>query len=291
LETNPGDDGLTVTSATHLSGPYSISDVMAQTIFSESLATRPGFIAYTYVSYNLVYGLYQDLGEVFVEPYLTPTRQFADETLNLNEYDAELVRLLNENNAILADILQDSITDAIQSGDPTAPINMAMADNDTYDWAPEAPTLIYYCTQDEQVPFRNAILADSVMRANGATNIVLDTGGPLTHGGCVIPALTRTLDFWKQQRWPVSTPGDVAARPDVSIAPNPVAAGTKLRIDGLATARHTYVLYDTRGRQVTSGYTTADGYLRLPLHLNRGLHVLRVGLEDGTSVVRRVVIR
>lgn len=291
LETNPGDDDLTVTAATHLSGPYSVSDVMAQTIFSESLATLPGYIAYTYVSYNFVYSLYQDLGEVFVEPYLAPTRQFASEELSLDEYNAELVRLLADNNAILADILQDSVVEAIRTGDPTAPINVALADNDTYDWAPVAPTLLYYCTQDEQVPFRNAILADSVMRANGSTNVVLETGGPLTHGGCVIPALTRTLEFWGEQRWPVSTPGAVVARPDVSIAPNPVTAGTKLRIDGLITARHTYVLYDTSGRQVTSGNTTADGYLRLPAHLGRGLHVLRVGLEDGTSVVRRVVVR
>lgn len=291
IETNPGDDDLTVTAAAHLSGPYSISDVMAQTIFSEELATLPGYIAYTYVSYNFVYGLYQDLGEVFVEPYLAPTRQFASEEISLDEYNAELVRLLSDNNAILADILQDSIVEAIRLGDPTAPINVALADNDTYDWAPVAPTLLYYCTLDEQVPFRNAILADSVMRTNGSTSVVLENGGARTHGGCVIPAITRTLDFWRQFAWPVSTRGGVVSRPDVSLAPNPVAAGSELRIEGLLTARHQYVLYDPSGRQVTSGSTTAEGQLQLPTHLGRGLHVLRVGLEDGSSVVRKVVVR
>jgi len=39
LQTNPGDDDLEVTAATHLSGPYSISEVMAGTLFSEGLAT------------------------------------------------------------------------------------------------------------------------------------------------------------------------------------------------------------------------------------------------------------
>jgi hypothetical protein len=50
LETNPTDDGVEVAAATHLSGPYSISEVMAGTLFAEELATLPGYIAYTYVS-------------------------------------------------------------------------------------------------------------------------------------------------------------------------------------------------------------------------------------------------
>jgi len=291
LETNPGEDGLTVTAASHLSGPYSISDVMAQTLFSDNLSTLPGYIAYTYVSYNYVYGIYDDLGEVFVEPYLAPTRRFAAEEISLEAFNAELFRLLEANDAILADILQDSVVDQIRSGDLSFPINAALADNNTYDWAPEAPTLIYYCTQDEQVPFRNAILADSVMRANGSTNVVLESGGALDHSGCVRPALIRTLEFWRQFAWPVSTGGAVTARPDISLSPNPVSGGSELHVEGLSGTRRLYVLYDAGGRQVASGSTTTAGRLRLPSHLARGLHVLRVGLSEGTSVVRRVIIK
>jgi pimeloyl-ACP methyl ester carboxylesterase len=292
LQLNPGDDDLEVTAASHLSGPYSISEVMASTLFSEGLATLPGYIAYTYVSYNSVYGLFDSLGQAFVQPYLPLVESFASEDLSLGDFNDQLTQMLIDNNAILADILQDSVRQVLASGDPTAPINMALADNDTYDWAPTAPTLIYYCTEDEQVPFRNAIIADSVMRSNGSTSVVLETGGPRTHGGCVVPAISRTLEFWEQyaERTPLSL-GVPVTRPDVTLAPNPVLAGDQLRLTGISNTALPYHLYDPSGRQVTGGTTNTDGTLQLPNHLARGLHVLRIGLEDGTSLVRRVMVK
>jgi hypothetical protein len=291
IQTNPADDGLVVTAASHLSGPYSISEVMANTLFSEGLATLPGYIAYTYVSYNSVYGLYDSLAQAFVPPYLPAIDSFAREQLSLGDFNTRLTQLLIDNNAPLADILQDSVRQVLAEGDPAAPINMALADNDTYDWAPTAPTLIYYCTEDEQVPFRNAIIADSVMRANGSTSVLLETGGARDHGGCVVPALTRTIEFWElyAERIPLSL-GNPVARPDVLLAPNPIAAGGLLRLNGLSSSVLPYHLYDTSGRQIVSGSTTTDGTLRLPEHLTRGLHLLRIGLEDGTSLVRRVMV-
>ncbi len=291
IETNPGDDGLVVTSATHLSGPYSISEVMAGTLFAEDLATLPGYIAYTYISYNSVYSIYDSLGQVFVPPYLAPIDSFAREQLSLAVFNARLDTLLRQNNAVLADILQDSVRAVLAAGDPDEPIVMALKDNDTYDWAPVAPTLIYYCTEDEQVPFRNAIIADSVMRANGSTSVVLETGGARTHGGCVIPAATRTISFWQQYQnvFPVSL-GDPVRRPDISLAPNPVRAGALLQLNGLPVSNQPYVWYDPAGRTVARGQTTANGQLRVPDQLRRGLYLLRFGLEDGTTAVRKVII-
>jgi len=289
LETQPVE-GIEVTSATHLSGPYSISDVMVNTVFSEELATLPGYIAYTYVSYNYVYGLYEDLGEVFLPPYLGITQQFADETLSLDEYNTRLTTLLADNDAMLADIFQDSIRQALESGDPANPINIATADNDTYDWAPTAPTLIYYCTRDEQVPNRNAILADSVMRANGSTALTLESGGALTHTGCVQPAMRRTLEFWEPLQMIVTSLGEPVARPELRVAPNPVRAGDELRLMGFRDGALPYALYDATGRVAAGGILTESGVVSLPGHLARGLHVLRVGLLDGTSVVRKIIV-
>ncbi|MEM9928951.1 MAG: T9SS type A sorting domain-containing protein [Bacteroidota bacterium] len=292
LETNPGEDDLVVTSATHLSGPYSISEVMVSTLFAEELATLPGYIAYTYISYNSVYGVYDSLGQVFVDPYLPAVDSFANELTSLSEFNARLDTLLRQNDAILADILQDSVRAVIASGDPTEPINVALADNDTYDWAPVAPTLIYYCTEDEQVPFRNAIIADSVMRANGSTNVLLETGGARDHGGCVTPAALRTIDFWKQFQnvTPVSL-GTPVNQPNLSLAPNPIRAGAELQLNGLPFAQQQYHIYDATGRAVTHGTTSSQGTLALPAQLQPGLHVLRVGLADGTSVVRKVIVK
>lgn len=291
IATNPGDDGLTVTSATYLSGPYSISEVMVGTIFQEGNATLPGYIAYTYISYNYVYDLFDSLAQAFVPPYLEPIQRFADQEITLAVFNEELDNLLMDNGAQFNAIFQDSIREILRTGDPTQPINMALADNDTYDWAPEAPTLIFYCTADEQVPFRNAILADSVMRANGSTSVVLESGGPLNHGGCVIPAITRTIQFWDEYAEIISSLGVPVERPELTLSPNPVRAGGELQIDGLDTAELPFALYDASGRVVIEGVTNSTARIRLPNNLHSGLHVLRLGLADGTSVVRRVVVR
>ena len=291
IATNPGDDGLVVTSATHLSGPYSISEVMVSTIFQEGNATLPGYIAYTYISYDYVYNLFDSLAQAFVPPYLDPIQRFADQEITLTVFNEELDNLLMANGAQFNAIFQDSIREVLRSGDPTHPINMALADNDTYDWAPEQPTLIFYCTADEQVPFRNAILADSVMRANGSTSVVLESGGPLNHNGCVIPAMTRTIQFWDEYAEIVSSLGAPVERPELTLSPNPVHPGGALQINGLETSELPFVLYDASGREVVRGSTNSTSRIRLPNRLRSGLHVLRIGLADGTSVVRRVVVR
>ncbi|MEL6276624.1 MAG: hypothetical protein AAFU03_16110, partial [Bacteroidota bacterium] len=50
IESNPGDDGLEVTAAAHLSGPYSISGVMKEIITENQAVTFPGYLAQTYIS-------------------------------------------------------------------------------------------------------------------------------------------------------------------------------------------------------------------------------------------------
>ncbi|MBT8233067.1 MAG: T9SS type A sorting domain-containing protein, partial [Bacteroidia bacterium] len=84
--------------------------------------------------------------------------------------------------------------------DPDHPLSIALADNDTFDWAPSAPTNLYYCVGDDQVTFENAILASQVMNDNGAAavnGIRIDTDNNLLdHGGCVSGAATGALFFF-----------------------------------------------------------------------------------------------
>lgn len=292
IATNPGDDSLTVTAATYLSGPYSISEVMLSTLFSEDLITLPGYIAYTYVSYNFVYGLYDDLSQVFVEPYLTPILSFANQESSLSEFNIELETLLVDNQAMLGAIFRDSILQILEARDESSEIIQALIENDTYDWAPEAPTLLYYCTEDEQVPFRNAILADSVMRSNGSTSVLLEAGGALTHRDCVFPAVERTIEFFKTYANVTPTSlGVVTDAPEVNVAPNPVAAGSTITVQGLTSGPNPFILYDFSGRQILNGATRADGSITLPRSVPKGPAILRIGQPGGTSVVRRLIVK
>lgn len=291
LSTNPVE-GLDVKAAAHLSGPYSISEVMLNTLFDDDLVTLPGYIAYTYISYNYVYGLYDDLGDAFVGPYLPLIRSFANNDISLNLFNQQLEAELQQTGDPLSAIFQDSVLQILQERDTSNAIIKALIDNDTYDWAPPETTLIYYCTEDEQVPNENAFLADSVMRANGSVSVALQSGGALDHRSCVDPAFGLALSVFTAlvETEPMSI-GEVVDRPDVTVSPNPATAGTTIHIRGESLLSLPFRIYDTAGRLVADGETSSNSRIDLPGKLSNGLFILRLDLGDGTSVVRRIVVR
>ena len=288
----PGDT-LTVTAASHLSGPYSISEVMREATLSEGQPTLPGYIVYTYISYDNVYGLYDSLGSAFVQPYLDVIKQYNAEEIDGGEFNQRLSSLLEENDDRLIDMFQDSIRTQIETNDDNSATIQALRDNDTYDWAPEAPTLLYYCTADEQVPFRNSILADSVMRANGSVTVNLQNGGARSHTECAPFALFATLTLFSQYATiePTTAVGQAIELPKFSISPNPASSGNEIRLNGLPQGRFHYALYDVSGRALAQGQLGNEGVIRTSTSLQSGLHLLRITLPNGDFAVRKLVVR
>ena len=296
IQENPGSDSLVVTAGAHLSGPYSISDVMRKASLADTMATLPGYIVYTYISYDTVYGLYDSLQEVFMPEYIDLVQDFADEAINLDSFNRALDTLLSQRDETIADVFQDSIRQQLEVNDTSSQIIQALRRNDTYQWAPEAPTLLYYCTRDEQVPFQNALLADSVMTALGSTTVELGTGGALTHGGCVIPALQATLGFFNQYAvaQPVipSSVGTPIVLPDFILSPNPVRAGAQVQLNGLAQATsYRYAVTDLNGRVLQQGVLGSSRSLPLRADLGAGLHLLRIVQPDGNFTVGKLMVR
>ncbi|THH41923.1 T9SS type A sorting domain-containing protein [Neolewinella litorea] len=293
LQEMPAGDDLTVTAGAHLSGPYSISDVMRRATLAESASIFPVFIVGTYLSYDKIYGLYQSLDQLFVPPYLEVILSYEEEETDLETFNADLVQLLQERGETVADVFQDSIRTQLEEDDPDSRIIQALRANDTYRWAPEAPTLLFYCTEDEQVPFENAILADSVMTELGSTSVVLESGGPRGHGQCVLPSVEATLAFFEQfaRREPATSIGRPVELPAFGVSPNPVRPGGQLQLSGLPADGCTYEMYDAGGRMLQRGNVPVDGSIPLLASDRRGLFLLRVTLPTGDFAVRRVVVR
>lgn len=286
------DGALQVTAAAHLSAPFNIDPPSPLLLaLTDVPPVALSFFTHTLISYNRVYGLYGNgsVDSLFVEPYLTEANRFLAEEIDLYAFGNELATLLQTNNAVVAEMFVDQFTADILDDAP-ALINAYNA-NDVYDWAPQSPTLIYYCNADETVAPANSILADMTMRANGATGIVLEDGGDLNHGDCATPAALRALAFFQAEAntYPVSI-GTPASRPELKLVPNPVAAGYTVQLEGLSATPRPFVVYDISGRQVLDGITTNSGHISLPVALPKGWNVLRVGLEDGTSVIRRFLV-
>ena len=296
IQQSPGSDSLVVTAGAHLSGPYSISDVMRRASLAETPATLPGYIVYTYISYDTVYDLYQNLGEVFQPAYLDLIQNFSSQTTDLDSFNRALDDRLMERNELIRDIFQDSIRQQLEENDTSSQIIQTLRLNDTYRFAPEAPTLLYYCTADEQVPFENALLADSVMTELGSTTVQTMTGGALSHGACVLPAVQSTLGFFDQ--YAVATPvtstsvGGPVRIAGLLVSPNPVVAGEALRLTGLPSGTsYTYTVSDLNGRMIQHGQITSDQYISLSRDLASGMHLLRLTASDGNFTVRKLLVR
>lgn len=285
------EDGLEITAAAHLSGAYDISPPSPILLgLSNVDPTALSFFLNTLISYDFVYDLYGGVDSLFVEPYLTEAKRYVNEEIDLYEMGNELDTLLRDNGALVGEMFVGQFLEDVLDNDPDL-VN-AYNDNDVFEWAPNSPTLIYYCNADQTVSPANSLQLDSVMRARGATEILLEDGGALDHGNCAIPAAVRALQFFSgfANVYPVSL-GEPVARPELTLVPNPVRAGTTVRLEGLPSQQHDYIIYDISGRQVANGKTTLNGQVELPETLPIGWNVLRVGLEDGTSVVRRFMVK
>ncbi|MEM7572504.1 MAG: lipase family protein [Bacteroidota bacterium] len=269
------DPALQVTAAAHLSGPYYISGTMRETILDTALTTIPGYLINTYVSYNNVYGLYTDISSIFVEPYLAPIDSFDRGHLQLGQLNDRLFSLLAENEEDLPDLFQDSILSVLQNNDPAHPIITALRENDLHNWVPQAPTRLVYCTEDEQVPFQNSLIADSTMNFLGAADVASANGGERDHRGCVIPAALFSLNFFQPYVEILSRNLELdQTDPLWQISPNPVSPGAFIQLDWVEVRPSNYRLYSAQGQQLAAGIVPQDDRWRLPSALPKGVYQL-----------------
>lgn len=192
-------DDFTITAAAPMSGPYSISTAMLGLSQNESPYYYIGYIPYTILSMRLAYDLDYELEEIFKQSYIAAIDQFYHNEIDLNELHNSLINTIQSEESdapIPKYIFQDSFLVNI-STNYNHPFNVALRDNDVYDWAPTSPTRLYYCMADDQVPFTNSIIADSVMNMNGAVDLqAIDVNSNFDHGQCVRPAITQAALFF-----------------------------------------------------------------------------------------------
>lgn len=82
------------------------------------------------------------------------------------------------------------------------PLNVALRDNNVYAWVPKASMRLYYCADDNQVPYQNSLLARDTMQARGAKNVrAQDVKSNANHSQCVQPAVDSALAFFLMYRY------------------------------------------------------------------------------------------
>ncbi|MEL7219999.1 MAG: T9SS type A sorting domain-containing protein [Bacteroidota bacterium] len=282
-------DEFDITAATHMSGPYSISGVMREVMISEDPYNFIAYLPNTYLSYDYVMGIYDDLEQMFKPAYTSDIQAFRDGDIGLFELNSRLIAaLVAEHGAPIARyIIQDSIVTILENPDLDHPLHTALRENDVYEWSPQKPTRIFYCMADDQVNFRNSIVADSVMQMLGAVDLeTIDVLSEADHGGCVEPATLQTIGFFNQfADWLVDT-DDLIAELPIRVYPNP--AQDWLQLEGLQTDAQ-LKLYNHQGKLVLQkAVSVNDNRLNLP-DLPAGVYLLQIRNGNGQAV-RKILV-
>ncbi|MBX2980398.1 MAG: T9SS type A sorting domain-containing protein [Flavobacteriales bacterium] len=279
-------DEFTVTASGPLSGPHDVSGVQAEAMVTPDPYPAPYYLPYVIFSFGYVYpGIYNDISEVFKEPWATILPPLFQGNNGSGAVDAVMP-------AAPSQILVDSVLEAFSS-DPEHYFRVALRDNDLYDWRPDAPVRMMYCESDSHVFYENSLVALAAMQANGAPNVqALSAGAGLEHGDCAFPALLSTKIWFDSQKGPCDWNGiDERTSNLFSAFPNP--ASDHLRItasDGLGH-RVVWSLFQADGRLVADGnlvLSYGDGIIALPA-APAGLYVLQLQGAAGKQAIRVVL--
>lgn len=272
-----------VTAATHMSGPYSISGVMRDLILADESYGNPAYIAFIALGYDVIYDLFDDVTDVFRQPYASDIELFRTGAIGLGELNSRLLAELNmSGNPYPRRMLLDSMVNVIET-DPNDPFNLALSDNDTYNWAPVAPTRLYYCSGDDQVPFENSIIAAITMQSLGAADLqAIDFGAALDHGGCVLPSLVSSIQFFRSFL-SSSAVTDAAKPAEVTVYPNPATEQIFVGWEAAANGME-YQMINAQGQVVRSGHS--NGRMIRTDDMAPGLYTLLCTRDNEARVAR-----
>lgn len=181
-----------VVASAPMSGAYDMSGVQAEVMFKEY--SQPFYLPYLLISYDHAYDVWEgDIYEVFKSPYDTIIPPFFKGERNLRDFN----KVLPE---VPADMLKPELVEAFKT-DPQFPMRQKIELNNLYEWAPEAPVLLCYCEGDEQVYYKNSIVANDVMKQKGAKDVRLRrVSKEFDHNTCALFAVMDTKYFFQNIR-------------------------------------------------------------------------------------------
>jgi hypothetical protein len=148
----------------HMSGPYNLSSGMRNLLLSNENYGLVAYLANVALSYNLVYGIFpdNDINKFFKAPFAKMVKDFADEKIDLFKMNTMMLDSLNAKFGKTSPKLMvaDSIVNNILN-DSLHKINVALRDNDVFDFKSTVPTRLFYCKADDQVIYTNSLTAQA----------------------------------------------------------------------------------------------------------------------------------
>ena len=170
-----------VTGSVPMAGPYSMSGAQADMLNANLPYPNPGYLPYVLFGYHNIYNLFSNINDVLIEPYSEYLF-----SMYSGEYNMTEINLTLPDNPI--EIFQpEYYIDFLNN--QTHPFQLALLDNDVYNFVPESPMRLIHCNGDDNVAYENSIIAYDYFLAGGASDVELWDGGSFNHTACALGAI------------------------------------------------------------------------------------------------------
>ena len=147
-----------------MAGPYDLSGIMVDLMLTYEPYGEPYYLPYVLVPYITYY----EMG--LLEEYFLPEYAEMFEYLFNGDYSGSYI------NSIMPDIpIEIMLPDLIEdfSNNLNHPLRLNLAQNNLWDWAPQADMHMYHGMGDELIPYQNSQIAYDTFIDNGSNNINL----------------------------------------------------------------------------------------------------------------------
>ncbi len=285
-----GVDSMQLTAAIPMAGPYSISKEMIAFTLGDKEYGFCAYLASAFLSAKMAH--FDLLGattveDVFLPEYAEMIRKYESETIGLFTLNNLMKNKLSENGGKIAPkrmLKSEYLTELLSN--PTNPLHLALTRMDICNWVPQAQVKMLYCKADDQVTYRNAVYADSLMRANGALKVssqdVMSSGN---HSTCFYPALLKMISIFNglQRIDLVSKISDFSNV--ISIYPNPADDKLIIELENNNIENFRFSIHDVCGNlKISDGMKKYDKQFFLNIgNLTPGIYFLKI--TDGVSKV------
>lgn len=184
-------DEFKITASAPMSGAYDLAGVQEEVMFKEY--SHPGYLPYLFLSFQEVYGFYDNVSDIFKAPYDTMLPP-----LYKGQHAMGYINRLIP--SIPKDVLRPEIVEEYLANDDF-PFKKALRENSVHDWKPEQPVLFCYCQADEQVTYKNSLVAYSKMKENGSDLVqIKHVNKHLGHKDCAMFAVMHAKMFFDSFR-------------------------------------------------------------------------------------------
>lgn len=184
-------DEFKITASAPMSGAYDLVGVQEGAMFKEY--SHPGYLPYLFFSFQEVYKLYNKTSDVFQPPYDTILPTVFEGKHSMNYINRLIPKVPKD--IIKPEVIEQYVNNA------EFPFKKALKENSVHDWKPERPMLLCYCKADEQVDYRNALVAHEKMKENGSKFVrIKHVNKHLNHGDCAMFAVMHVKLFFDSFR-------------------------------------------------------------------------------------------